>query len=156
MNLHEYQAKSLFAQYGWPVSEGYAVDTADEAVEAGQTDRAQHHDHEDGREDRRRLLEATELGDQTGVATVVDPTDEQEQRAGRDAVVDHLQQAAGQALGVEGEGADHDEAKVGDRGVGDETLEVLLHRRRNRAVDVPIVPRATSAGAKYTDASGKR
>ena len=28
-------------------------------------------------------FEATELGDQTGVATVVDPTDEQEQRAGR-------------------------------------------------------------------------
>lgn len=36
MNLHEYQAKSLFADYGLPVSEGYAVDTADEAVEAAQ------------------------------------------------------------------------------------------------------------------------
>ena len=36
MNLHEYQAKSLFAQYGLPVSEGYAVDTADEAVAAAQ------------------------------------------------------------------------------------------------------------------------
>ncbi|RZO81231.1 MAG: ADP-forming succinate--CoA ligase subunit beta [OM182 bacterium] len=36
MNLHEYQAKGLFAQYGLPVSEGYAVDTADEAVEAAQ------------------------------------------------------------------------------------------------------------------------
>lgn len=34
MNLHEYQAKQLFAQYGLPVSEGKAVDTADEAVEA--------------------------------------------------------------------------------------------------------------------------
>lgn len=34
MNLHEYQAKGLFAQYGLPVSTGYAVDTADEAVEA--------------------------------------------------------------------------------------------------------------------------
>jgi succinyl-CoA synthetase beta subunit len=36
VNLHEYQAKSLFAEYGLPVSEGYAVDTADEAVEAAQ------------------------------------------------------------------------------------------------------------------------
>ena len=36
MNLHEYQAKQLFAEYGLPVSEGYAVDTADEAVEAAQ------------------------------------------------------------------------------------------------------------------------
>ncbi|MEM1432932.1 MAG: ADP-forming succinate--CoA ligase subunit beta [Pseudomonadota bacterium] len=34
MNLHEYQAKALFADYGLPVSQGYAVDTADEAVEA--------------------------------------------------------------------------------------------------------------------------
>jgi succinyl-CoA synthetase beta subunit len=36
MNLHEYQAKSLFKEYGLPVSDGYAVDTADEAVEAAQ------------------------------------------------------------------------------------------------------------------------
>jgi len=36
VNLHEYQAKSLFAEYGLPVSEGYAVDTADEAVAAAE------------------------------------------------------------------------------------------------------------------------
>ena len=36
MNLHEYQAKGLFANYGLPVSQGYAVDTADEAVAAAQ------------------------------------------------------------------------------------------------------------------------
>ena len=34
MNLHEYQAKSLFAEYGLPVSEGFACDTDQEAVEA--------------------------------------------------------------------------------------------------------------------------
>ncbi|MAI54704.1 MAG: succinate--CoA ligase subunit beta [Gammaproteobacteria bacterium TMED95] len=34
MNLHEYQAKQLFAEYGLPVSEGIAVDTSDEAVAA--------------------------------------------------------------------------------------------------------------------------
>ena len=34
MNLHEYQAKQLYADYGLPVSTGYAVDTADQAVEA--------------------------------------------------------------------------------------------------------------------------
>jgi succinyl-CoA synthetase beta subunit len=34
MNLHEYQGKQLFADYGLPVSIGYAVDTAKEAVEA--------------------------------------------------------------------------------------------------------------------------
>ena len=34
MNLHEYQAKQLFAEYGLPISRGIAVDTADEAVAA--------------------------------------------------------------------------------------------------------------------------
>ena len=34
MNLHEYQAKQIFAEYGLPVSKGIAVDTADEAVAA--------------------------------------------------------------------------------------------------------------------------
>ena len=34
MNLHEYQAKQLLAEYGLPVSQGIAVDTAEEAVAA--------------------------------------------------------------------------------------------------------------------------
>ena len=34
MNLHEYQAKQLFAEYGLPVSRGSAVDSGDEAVQA--------------------------------------------------------------------------------------------------------------------------
>ena len=34
MNLHEYQGKKLFAEYGLPVSKGYAVDNPREAAEA--------------------------------------------------------------------------------------------------------------------------
>lgn len=34
MNLHEYQGKQLFAEYGLPVSIGYACDTPEAAVEA--------------------------------------------------------------------------------------------------------------------------
>lgn len=34
MNLHEYQAKQLFAEYGLPVSTGFACDTAEEAAAA--------------------------------------------------------------------------------------------------------------------------
>ena len=34
MNLHEYQAKHLFAKYGIPVPSGEVATTADEAVEA--------------------------------------------------------------------------------------------------------------------------
>ena len=36
MNLHEYQGKALFREYGLPVSDGHAVDTADEAVAAAE------------------------------------------------------------------------------------------------------------------------
>ena len=34
MNLHEYQAKQLFAEYGLPVSEGVAAETVLEAIAA--------------------------------------------------------------------------------------------------------------------------
>ena len=34
MNLHEYQGKQLFADYGLPVSKGFACDTPEEAYEA--------------------------------------------------------------------------------------------------------------------------
>ena len=34
MNLHVYQAKQLFAEYGLPVSKGIAVDSGDEAADA--------------------------------------------------------------------------------------------------------------------------
>jgi succinyl-CoA synthetase beta subunit len=34
MNLHEYQSKQLFKEYGLPVSDGYACDTPEEAVAA--------------------------------------------------------------------------------------------------------------------------
>jgi len=36
MNLHEYQAKALFAEYGLPVSQGHAVDTPQAAAEAAE------------------------------------------------------------------------------------------------------------------------
>ena len=37
MNLHEYQGKLWFAQYGLPVSKGHAVSSAEEAVKAAET-----------------------------------------------------------------------------------------------------------------------
>ncbi|MEE4161196.1 MAG: ADP-forming succinate--CoA ligase subunit beta [Woeseiaceae bacterium] len=36
MNLHEYQSKRLFAEYGIPVPDGYPATTPDEAVEAAE------------------------------------------------------------------------------------------------------------------------
>ncbi|GAB5414469.1 MAG: ADP-forming succinate--CoA ligase subunit beta [Congregibacter sp.] len=37
MNLHEYQGKQLFAEYGLPVSKGHAVDTPSAAAEAAES-----------------------------------------------------------------------------------------------------------------------
>ena len=37
MNIHEYQAKQLFKQYGLPVSAGDMVETVDQAVEIAGT-----------------------------------------------------------------------------------------------------------------------
>ncbi|MCV6605268.1 MAG: acetate--CoA ligase family protein, partial [Porticoccaceae bacterium] len=37
MNLHEYQGKQLFAEYGLPVSKGIAVDTPEAAADAANT-----------------------------------------------------------------------------------------------------------------------
>ena len=34
MNLHEYQGKQLFAEYGLPVSKGFAVNTPEAAADA--------------------------------------------------------------------------------------------------------------------------
>ena len=49
--------------------------------------------HEE-RQDRQPAAKAAELGDFAGVVTVVDHADDGEQAAGREAVVDHLQDAA--------------------------------------------------------------
>ena len=106
-----------------------------ETVQAGKADARQHDQCEHTGEDRRGLLQSGQLRDLAGVTTLVDPADEEEQRTGRDAVVDHDQHAALEPLRGEREHAEHDETEVGDRGVGDEALQVLLHRCADGAVD---------------------
>ena len=50
-------------------------------------------DHEDAGEPGRDLLDALQLGDLVGVAPLVEEAEQDEERAGDDAVVDHLQDA---------------------------------------------------------------
>ena len=69
------------------------------------------------------------------LAPLVDHGDKQEERRRDDPVVHHLEDGAGDRLAGEGEGADDDEADVRERGVGDEALQVLLHRGDDRPVD---------------------
>ena len=89
----------------------------------------------EGGVDRHHVREPAELRDLLGVAPLVDEPDDQEQPARREAVVDHLQHAALEPERVEREHAEHHEAEVADRGVGDQLLHVLLHQRHEPGVD---------------------
>ena len=79
--------------------------------------------------------QAAHLGDRPVVGPLVDHADEEEQGAGDQAVVDHLQDRARQRLLLEHEDAERHEAHVAHRRVGDELLEVGLDHGHDRAVD---------------------
>ena len=91
-------------------------------------------DREHRGEHRHDARDAAVRFDEPRVASLVDHADEEEQRAGRDAVVDHDHQRALHALHGEREDAEHDEAEVADRRIRDELLEVRLDERHERAV----------------------
>ena len=120
----------------------------DEPVEAGHADGAQHHHGEDAGEPGGHLLEAAEGGDLARVAALVEHADQEEEGPGGDPVVDHLQQAALDALRREGEGAEDDEAEVGHRGVGHQPLQVLLHGRHHGAVGDADHPEGHQCGGE--------
>ncbi len=65
----------------------------------------------------------------------VDDADQQEERAGRDAVVQLLHDAAGDAHRIQREHAEHYHRHVADRRVCDQPLPVLLRQRDQRAVN---------------------
>ena len=88
---------------------------ADEAVRARNADAAERDDREHRREHRHDARDAAVGLDQARVPALVDHADEEEQRAGRDAVVDHDHQRALHALHGEREDAEHDEAEVAHR-----------------------------------------
>ncbi len=98
----------------------------DEPVEPGHPDGGQHGHGEHPGHHRGRRLQAPQRGDLPGLAPLVDPPDQDEQGGDDEAVVDHLEHPAGQPLAVEGEGAEHDEADLGQRRVGQQALQVAL------------------------------
>ena len=73
---------------------------ADESGSAGQTDIGHGENHEHQRIERHPVHQPAIGGDLAGVHAVVDDADAEEQRAGDDAVRDHLEHAAGDALMV--------------------------------------------------------
>ncbi len=108
---------------------------ADETAGARQADVGHGEQHEDHGIDRHALDEAVVEGDLARVHAVVDDADTQEERARDEAVRDHLEDRAVDALHVEREDAHGHEAHVGDRGVGDQLLHVLLREGDERGVD---------------------
>ena len=71
---------------------------ADEAAGAGQADRGQDEEHEDDGIARHALDQAAVARDLAGVHAVVDHADAEEERAGDDAVAEHLEDRALDAL----------------------------------------------------------
>ena len=97
-----------------------------DAVHAEQRQKLAHEPVEPGKPDARQAGEdhrveingsceanPAELADFARVIAFVNHADQEEQRPGRQAVVDHLQKAARHSLGIEGEHAQHAEARDG-------------------------------------------
>ena len=104
-------------------------------LSSGRPSGTEHGDHEDGGVNRHDVRQAAVLRDLARVPPLVDHADDQEEHAGRDAVVDLLDDAAGDAVRVQREDAQRAEAQVADRGVRHQLLPVLLHQADQRAVD---------------------
>ncbi len=66
---------------------------------------------------------------------IIDHAHAQEERSRNQPVSQHDNEATFDALAVEGEQADCDEAHVRDRRIGNQLLHVLLHKRDKRRVD---------------------
>ena len=82
-------------------------------------------------------LQPPQLVDLPGLATLVDPADHDEQHGDDEPVVDHLQHAAGDPLGGEREGPEHDEPEVAERGVRHQPLHVARDTGHDGAVEDP-------------------
>ena len=81
------------------------------------------------------LQQPAVLGDLARVPPLVNHAHDQEEHAGRDAVIDLLQDRARDARRIQRENAQRAEAQVAHRGVGHQLLPVLLHQADQRAVD---------------------
>src|SRR5579883_907599 len=106
-----------------------------EAVEHRQAHGTERDEAEEGGKLRHGRTEAAVLADFEGMAAIVKHTDEEEKRAGGDAVGEHLINRALHGNRMEGEDAEDDESQVADGGVGDEFFQVRLHKRDERAID---------------------
>ena len=112
----------------------YHHEFADETAGAGQSDVGHREQHEECGEHRHGVGHTAVIGDVARVHPVIQHADAQEQRAGNEAVRDHLQQRAFHAVIVEDEQAQRDETHVRDRRIRHQLLHVGLGQRHQADV----------------------
>ena len=111
-----------------------AEELADEAVQTRQAEACQREEHHEERPHRHALEQAAQLVHVLRVVALVDHADAEEQRAGRETVVDHVHHRARCADRVQREQAEHAEAEVAHRAVRDELLRIMLDPADERRV----------------------
>ena len=108
---------------------------ADEIVERRQADGSERGDQKHNREIRRGRRDAAVGGDFERMTPLIQIADQHEQRAGGDAVIQHLIHRAVEPLLREGKNAEHDESQVAHRGIRHQLLHVGLHQGDQRSVN---------------------
>ena len=107
----------------------------DEAGRRRQPERRQAADRERRGDAGHHHAEAAHLEDLARVRLLVDQADQREEQAGHDAVREHLEHRSVQSRHCQRRRAEHHDAHVRDRRVGDDVLQVGLRHRAQRAVD---------------------
>ena len=108
---------------------------ADEAVHAGHAEARERGHQEEEVQPGHSPFETGQLAEVARAGARLDEADDQEERADDDAVVDHLDHRAVDAVVGQREDAERDEAEVADARVGDDAFEVAFRQRHQRAVD---------------------
>src|SRR6202521_3887563 len=108
---------------------------ADKSIQQRQSHRREKHDHRDRRVNRHHIRDAAILRDLTRVPPFIQDADNQEQRAGRDAVIDLLQHRSAEAHRIQRENSQCAEAQVADGRGRHQFFHVFLHQRNQRAID---------------------
>ena len=106
----------------------------DEARETRQANAGEHRHGEECREHRGRTLDAGVVGDLDAGATSLEEANDEEEANGDDAVVEHQQHRASDPDGGTRHDPERDEAHLRERGVRDESLQVLSDARQDRTV----------------------
>ena len=81
------------------------------------------------------MSEAAEFGNHARMPAVINHADQQEERSGGQAMIQHLKRRALQPLGGEGKNPQNHQSHVADRGIGDKLFQIRLHHGHQGAIN---------------------